>query len=152
MNSAITQFVNGSLIFAIFLMTAYVIAKSNVRTARLFGWFAIIMSVTLIMVEGYGWYRRGDWQIKSAFDLWNEMQRGSLIWMDNHLPSFIWKPLDYILHFPAWLVFVVSGILLLLIDHFNLQRKRVGAKPAPLWKRLRDWIFKPEQEEEADKA
>ena len=83
MNSAISQVVNGALILAVCLMAIYLVMKSKARTWRMLGWFACIMSLTLVMIEGYGWYRRGDWQIKSAFDLWNEMQRSSLIWLSN---------------------------------------------------------------------
>jgi len=151
MNNAITQVVNGLLILAVCLMAIFLVMKSQARTWRLLGWFACIMSLTLVMIEGYGWYRRGDWQIRSAFDLWNEMQRGSVIWLNNTLPSVIWQPIDFILHFPAWLVLGIGGILLLLLDHRQVQRHRIGAKPAPLLKRLKDWLFKP-QEEEADKA
>ena len=107
--------VNGALILAVCLMAIYLVMKSNARTWRMLGWFACIMSLTLVMIEGYGWYRRGDWQIKSAFDLWNEMQRSSLIWLSNHLPSALSGPTrDFrILHFPAWLVLAICGILLL---------------------------------------
>ena len=151
MSNVISQVVNGALIVAICLMTIFLVVKSQVRTWRILGWFACIMALTLIMIEGYGWYRRGDWQTKLAFDLWNEMQRSSLIWLSNHLPSVMWQPFDFILHFPAWLVIGIGGILLLLLDHRQVQMQRVGAKPAPLLKRLKAWLSKP-QEEETDKA
>ena len=151
MSNAISQVVNGALILAVCLMAIYLVMKSSVRTWRLLGWFACIMSLTLVMIEGYGWYRRGDWQIKSAFDLWNEMQRSSLIWLNNHLPSAIWQTFDFALHFPAWLVLAIGGILLLLLDHRQVQKQRIGEKPAPLMKRLKEWLSKL-QEEETDKA
>ena len=151
MNNVISQVVNGALIGAVCLMAIFLVMKSQVRTWRILGWFACIMSLTLVMIEGYGWHRRGDWQVKSAFDLWNEMQRGSLIWLNNHLPNLLWQPFDFLLHFPAWLVLGGGGILLLLLDHRHVQQRRIGAKPAPLLKRLKQWLFKT-QEEEADKA
>jgi hypothetical protein len=151
MSNVISQVVNGALIVAVCLMTIFLVIKSQVRTWRILGWFACIMALTLVMIEGYGWYRRGDWQIKLAFDLWNEMQRSSLIWLSNHLPSVMWQPFDFVLHFPAWLVMGIGGILLLLLDHRQVQMQRVGAKPAPLLKRLKEWLLKP-QEEKTDKA
>jgi hypothetical protein len=132
-------------------MAIFLIARSKARTWRILGWFACILALTLLMVEAYGWHRRGDWQIKTAFDFWNEMQRSSLIWLNNQLPSAIWQVLDFLLHFPAWLVLGIGGILLLLLDHRQVQKQRIGAKPAPLLRRLKDWLFKP-QEEEADQA
>lgn len=151
MGNVISQVVNGALIVAVCLMAIFLVIKSQVRTWRILGWFACIMALTLVMIEGYGWYRRGDWQIKSAFDLWNEMQRSSLIWLNNNLPTVIWEPLDFTLHFPAWLVMGLAGLLLLLADHQQVQRQRIGVKPAPLLKRLKVWLLKP-QEEKTDKA
>ncbi|MFM9842413.1 MAG: hypothetical protein ACKVOI_05535 [Dongiaceae bacterium] len=151
MFNSITQVVNGLLILAVCLLAIFLAMKSQARTWRLLGWFACIMSLTLVMIEGYGWYRRGDWQVRSAFDLWNEMQRSSVIWLNNTLPSAIWEPINFILDFPAWLVLGVGGILLLLLDHRQIQRNRVGAKPAPLLKRLKELLLKP-QKEGADKA
>jgi hypothetical protein len=105
------------------------------------------------MVEGYGWYRRGDWQIKSAYDFWSQVNRDSLLWLGNILPRVIWGPLEFILGFPAWLVMTGIGIALLAFDHRQLQKSRIGEKPPTLRKRLKEWLRKLQQdEEEADKA
>src|SRR5262245_57854859 len=132
MGDTFTQVLNGALLFSVLATALFLVAKSEARTWRLLAWVACILALTVLLIEGYGWFRRGDWQIKSAFDLWNELQRGSLVWMNNHLPTVIWTPIDFILHFPSWLVLGVLGLILLYLDHRQIQKQRIGAKPDPL--------------------
>jgi hypothetical protein len=145
-----TEVFSGILIFAVVVIALSLAHKSQARIWRLLGWFACVWALTLILVEGYGWYRRGDWQIMTAYKFWSDVNRSSLLWLGNHLPSIIWSPIDFVLHFPAWLVMIVGGILLLAFDHRLLQRTKIGEKPPTLRKRLKDWFAKLQREEEEE--
>jgi len=145
-----TELFSGILVVAVLVIAISLAHKSQARIWRLLGWFACVWALTLIMVEGYNWYRRGDWQIKTAYQFWSDVNRTSLLWLSNHLPSVLWTPLDFLLHFPAWLVMIIIGALLLAFDHHLLRKSLIGAKPASLRKRLKDWIAKLQREEEEE--
>ena len=145
-----TDLFSGILVVAVLVITISLAHKSQARIWRLLGWFACVWALTLIMVEGYNWYRRGDWQIKTAYQFWSDVNRTSVLWLSNHLPSIMWSPLDFVLHFPAWLVMIIIGVLLLAFDHRLLQKNLIGAKPPTLRKRLKDWLVKLQREEEEE--
>jgi hypothetical protein len=140
------------LVIAVLVVAISIAHKSQARVWRLLGWFACVMALTLVIIDCYGWYRRGDWQIDSAYQFWSDINRSSLLWLGNNLPSVIWDPIHFVLQFPAWLVMILIGIALLAFDHRQLQLARVGAKPLPLRKRLMKWLRGPDEREEADKA
>lgn len=145
-----TQLFSVVLAIAVLVIVISLAHKSQARVWRLLGWFACVMTLTLVMVEAYGWYRRGDWQIKTAYQFWSDINRGSLLWLGNHVPQVIWAPVDFVLHFPAWLVLIAFGIMLLAFDHRQLQKSKTGEKPPTLRKRLKDWLRKMQKEEEEE--
>lgn len=142
-----TQIFSFIAIVAVLVIAIALAHKSQARVWRLLGWFACVWALTLVMVEGYGWYRRGDWQIKTAYQFWTEINRSSLLWLGNNLPEAVWWPIDVVLHMPAWLVLIGVGILLLAFDHRQLQKSKIGEKTT-LRKRLKEWLRKMQQEEE----
>lgn len=145
-----TELFSGILVVAVLVVAISLAHKSQARVWRLLGWFACVWALTFIMVEGYNWYRRGDWQITTAYKFWSDVHRSSLLWLSNHLPSVMWSPIDFVLHFPAWLVMIAIGMLLLAFDHHLLRKSLIGAKPPSLRKRLKDWFAKLQREEEEE--
>lgn len=145
-----TQVFSVILVVAVLVIVISLAHKSQARVWRLLGWFACVLALTLVMVEAYGWYRRGDWQIKTAYQFWSDINRTSLLWLGNHVPQVIWTPVDFALHFPAWLVLIAGGLMLLAFDHRQLQKTKTGEKPPTLRKRLKDWLRKMQKEEEEE--
>jgi len=145
-----TQLFSVILVIAVLVIAISLAHKSQARVWRLLGWFAWVLALTLVMVEAYGWYRRGDWQIKTAYEFWADVNRTSLIWLGNHVPQAIWAPIDFLLDFPAWLVLIIGGLLLLVFDHRQLQKSKTGEKAPKLRKRLKDWLHKLQKEEEEE--
>jgi hypothetical protein len=139
------------LVLALLAIGLRLAVKSQTRIWRLIGWFGLVLSLTLILVEAYGWYRRGDWRVQSANKFWNDVSRESLLWLDNNLPTAIWAPVEAVLELPAWLVLAAIGLILLFIDHRQLQRRLPGAKPPTWHQRLKGWLQKPPPKE-ADKT
>jgi len=150
MVAVFTELFSFILVIAVLVIVVSIAHKSQARVWRLLGWFACVWALTLIMVECYGWYRRGDWQIKTAYQFWSDVNRSSMLWLSNHLPGLVWDPIDFVLHFPAWLVMIIVGILLLAFDHRQLQKSRTGEKPPTLRKRLKVWLQKLQKEEEEE--
>ena len=99
------------------------------------------------MVEGYGWYRRGDWQIMTALNSGTDAaQQPDVAWQPS--AEHIWGTLDFVLHFPAWLVMDRRRHPAAAFDHRLLQKTKIGEKPPTLRKRLKDWLSKLQREEE----
>ena len=57
------SWVEVGLFVAILVMFFGLIARSNVRAARVLGWFSIAWSLACVIIEGYRWYDKGDWII-----------------------------------------------------------------------------------------
>lgn len=146
-----TQIFTFIAIVAVLVIAITLAHKSQARVWRLLGWFACVWALTLIMWEGYAWYLRGDWQIKTAYAFWDDINRSSRLWLSNNMPEAIWWPIDVVLDMPAWLVLIGIGVLLLAFDHWQLQKSKIGEKKT-LRKRLKDWLRKMQQEEEEEQA
>lgn len=128
---------------AILIMFFGLVARGNLRAARVFGWFSIAWAVAVAIIEGYGWYDKGDWVIVPAKQLWYQIDRSSLNGLESFLESYFSTAIaiaaDWLLSWPAWLVLGIIGIFFLIYDHVQLQRMHKGAPPPPLWKRLYWW-------------
>jgi hypothetical protein len=140
MFEVLTQALQVVLAVAVLVMFFGLIARSDIRAARILGWFSVAWAVTVVIVEAYGWYDKGDWIIMPAKQLWYQIDSGSLndfeTGLARHFPTAIGTASSWVLSWPAWLVLSISGILLLIYDHIQLQRMHKGAPPPPLWKRI----------------
>ena len=128
---------------AILIMFFGLVARSNLRAARVFGWFSIAWAVAVAIIEGFGWYDKGDWLIVPAKQLWYQIDRSSLNGLEFFLESYFSTAIaiaaDWLLSRPAWLVLGIIGVFFLIYDHVQVQRMHKGAPPPPLWKRLYWW-------------
>ncbi len=132
------------VVIAIVVMVIGLIWRSNLRAARLFGWFMIAWAVAVILIEGYDWQQKGDWVVTPAAQLWYQIDRDSLNGMqsaiEHYLMPALWLPVDWALQMPAWLMLTLLGLGLLVIDHFQMMRMHKGSRPLPLWRRLYVWL------------
>jgi hypothetical protein len=139
---------------AILIIFFGLVARSNIRAARILGWFSVAWALAVAIVEGYAWYDKGDWIVMPAKQLWHQIDRNSLNALESAIELYLPTPLaaatDWLLSWPAWLVLGILGIFFLIYDHIQLQRLHKGAPPPRLWKRiytaLRD-AAKPSEEQ-----
>jgi hypothetical protein len=128
------------LVAAVLIMFFGLIARSDIRAARILGWFSVAWAVTVIIIEAFGWYEKGEWIIMPAKQLWYQIDSGSLNEFESvlarHFPAAVSAAGNWVLSWPAWLVLTIIGVLLLIYDHIQLQRRHKGAPPPPLWKRI----------------
>lgn len=133
------------VLFIAVLITFFgLIARSNIRAARILGWFSVAWSLAVAIVEGYAWFDKGDWIITPARQLWHQINRDSLNAFESVLERYFPSPIaaagDWLLTWPAWLVLGIVSLLFLSYDHVQLQRMHKGKPPPPLWRRLYNWV------------
>jgi hypothetical protein len=133
-----------ALFAAVLTMFFGLVARSNIRAARILGWFSVAWAVAVVIVEGYAWYEKGDWILTPTKQLWHQIDRNSLNAIESVFGRYLPTPLadgaNWVLSWPAWLVLGIVGLLFLIYDHIQLQRLYKGAPPPPLWKRLYLWL------------
>jgi len=87
------SWVEVGLFIAILVMFFGLVARSNIRAARVLGWFSIAWSLACIIIEGYRWYDKGDWIIVPAREFWHQIDRNTLSAfesvMERYFPSAI---------------------------------------------------------------
>lgn len=133
------------VLFIAVLITFFgLIARSNIRAARILGWFSVAWSLAVAIVEGYAWFDKGDWIITPTRQLWHQINRDSLNAFESVLERYFPAPIaaagDWLLTWPAWLVLGIVSLLFLSYDHVQLQRMHKGKPPPPLWRRLYNWV------------
>src|SRR5262245_21549480 len=110
---------------AIIVTVLGLLMRSELRAARLFGWFCMAWALSTVLIEGYDWHLKGDWVTKSAQEVWYQIDRDSLIALEssitNMLSSVTWSICAWILSWPAWLVLTLLGLVLLLLDHVQMM-------------------------------
>jgi hypothetical protein len=150
----LTQCLKVVLFGAVVIMFFGLVARSNIRAARILGWFSIAWALAVSIVEGYAWYDKGDWIVTQTKQLWHQIDRNSLNDVESMFERYLPDPMaagaDWVLSWPAWLVLGLLGVLFLIYDHIQLQRMYNGAPPPPLWKRLFIWLrdaAKPTEEQ-----
>jgi len=147
---------NVVIVVAILVMIFGLIARSNVRAARIFGWFCIAWALSVAIIEGHDWYSKGDWIITPGQQLWYSIDRSSLNSFESTLERYVSLSaaagVDWILRWPAWLLLGMAGIAFLIFDHIQLQRQQAGRRPTPLWRRLANYLkqMARRDEEEAE--
>ncbi len=144
MLETLKSWVEAGLVIAILVMFFGLVARSNVRAARVIGWFSIAWGLAVIIIEGFGWYNKGDWIIVPAHQLWQQMDRGSLSTfesvMGRYFPSAINALSEWVLNWPAWLVLGIVGLAFLIYDHIRFVQTLAGRRPKPIWKRVLTWL------------
>lgn len=132
------------LFIAVLIMFFGLVARSDIRAARILGWFSIAWGMAVLIVEGFGWYDKGDWIVMPAEQLWSQIDRGSLnafeSVLERNFPSSIAAGGEWLLSWPAWAILGILGVFFLIYDHIQLQRMHKGAPPPPLWRRLIAWV------------
>jgi len=128
------------IVLAVLVMIFGLIARSNVRAARIFGWFCIAWALSVAIIEGHDWYTKGDWIIMPGQQLWYTIDRSSLNSFESMIERYISLSaaggVDWVLRLPAWLLLGVAGIGFLIFDHMQWQRQQAGAPPPALWRRI----------------
>lgn len=144
MLETLKSWVEVGLLIATVVMFFGLVARSNVRAARVIGWFSIAWSLAVIIIEGFGWYNKGDWIIVPTHQLWQQMDRGSLSTfesvMERYFPSAISAASEWVLNWPAWLLLGIVGLAFLIYDHIKFVHSLAGRRPAPVWKRVLTWV------------
>ena len=153
MVETVKSWVEAGLFFAVLLVFFGLVARSNVRAARVIGWFSIAWAFTVMLVEGYGWYGKGDWIILPARQFWHQIDRGSLngveFFMNQYFPAGLNALGEWVLDWPAWLVLGIIGVAFLAYDHVQVMNSMTGRRPPPLWKRLYTWVRQAVREQRA---
>jgi hypothetical protein len=154
MLETLKSWVEVGLVIAVLVMFFGLVARSNVRAARVIGWFSIAWGLTVAIIEAYGWYDKGDWLIVPARQFWHQIDRGSLnafeSVMERYFPSAIDLLSQWVLNWPAWLVLGIIGLGFLLYDHLRFVQTLAGRRPAPAWKRALAWLreaVRPKEEQ-----
>ena len=154
MLETLKSWVEVGLVFAILVMFFGLVARSNMRAARVIGWFSIAWGLAVIIIEGYGWYGKGDWIIVPTRQFWHQIDRGSLAAfesvLERYFPTVINAIGEWILDWPAWLVLGIVGVTFLIYDHIQFVHALAGRRPAPVWKRVLIWLreaIRPNEEQ-----
>ena len=144
MLETLKSWAEAGLVISILIMFFGLVARSNVRAARVIGWFSIAWALAVLLIEGFGWYSKGDWVPMPAHQLWQQMDRSSLSSfesvMGHYFPSAINAISAWVLNWPAWLVLGVVGLGFLFYDHIRFVQSLVGRRPKPIWKRVFVWL------------
>jgi hypothetical protein len=144
MFDVLTQGLEVVLFIAVLIMFFGLVARSDVRAARILGWFSVAWGTAVVIVEGFGWYDKGDWIIMPARQLWSQIDRSSLhaveSMLERNFPSPIVDGAEWLLTWPAWAILGLMGVFFLIYDHVQLQRLHKGTPPPPLWRRLITWV------------
>lgn len=154
MLDALIQWLQFLLVIAVLVIFFGLVARSNLRAARIFGWFSIAWALAVAIIEGYAWHSKGDWIVTPAKQIWYQLDRGSLnafeAAIERYLSPAFSSGAEWALAWPAWAVLSIVGVFFLAYDHIQLQRHQKGAPPAPLWKRAYRWVreaINPDEEQ-----
>ena len=144
MFDTLKSWVEVGLVIALLVMFFGLVARSNVRAARVIGWFSIAWGLTAVIIEGYGWYGKGDWIIIPTRQFWHQIDRSSLNAfegvLDRYFPAGVNTAGEWVLNWPAWLVLGLIGLAFLIYDHFQFVHSLAGRRPVPMWKRALIWL------------
>lgn len=158
MLEVLRQVLTTVIVISVIVVLWGLMARSNVRAARVFGWFAICWAIAVIIIEGYAWYEKGDWIVTTAAQMWYQIDRDSLNGIQSLLERWIsrsaWGAMQSMLQWPGWVMLSLLGLVLLVTDHVQLQLHRKPGAPAstPLRKRVAKWLRGPEKSNDEAQA
>jgi len=120
MLDTLKQVLHFVVVAAIFVMFFGLVARSNIRAARIFGWFCIAWALAVAIIEGHDWYSKGDWVITPMQQIWYQIDRSSLNAVESAIGRYISlsaaNVMDWILLWPAWFVLGLGGLGFLIFD------------------------------------
>lgn len=96
---------------------------------RILGWLLVLAALVMIGRAVFAWSVTGEWTMIPAGQLWFELHRESLLLLQPAIERHVWPPLwdpgiTTILQWPAWAVFGVPGVILLLVGWVTPGRRR----------------------------
>lgn len=85
---------------------------------RAVAWLLILAAVAVTVRDGLAWLDTGAWESVPFGQVWFDLHKDSLLLiqpaLERHVSPFLWDPvMTSILVAPAWLVFVLPGVVLL---------------------------------------
>lgn len=102
------------------------------RVGRAVGWLLVLAALAMAGRDVFAWLDTGVWDSKLLGELWHEVHSESLQLVqpaiERHVSPVLWNDVVFpILLAPAWLVFAVPGILLLVLS--GLRRRTRTFRP-----------------------
>jgi hypothetical protein len=92
---------------------------------RVIGWLLILAALILLGRDIVAWIHLGRWVAMPAGQLWHDLSPNSLGLAQAAIERHVWNPVIFtILRQPAWLVFAVPGLVLLLAARRSRRRRR----------------------------
>ena len=93
------------------------------------GWLFILASIAVAVWEFLAPDKSTAGYLRPAGEVWFRIDTGSLNLVQAVVERYIWPPLwdpaiSSLLHVPAIVLFAVPGLLLVLLNHLRLPRKR----------------------------
>ena len=87
---------------------------------RAIGWLLILAAFAALGRDMFGWFDTGRWHSVPFGQVWSDIHRDSLLLLqpalERHVAVFLWDPvMTTILLAPAWAVFGLPGVALLLL-------------------------------------
>lgn len=96
---------------------------------RAVGWLLVLAALAMAGRDAFAWLDTGVWNSKLLGELWREIHSESLLLIqpavERYISPVLWNDVIFpVLLAPAWLVFAVPGIVLLLLS--SLRRRGRG--------------------------
>lgn len=100
--------------------------------SRAVGWLLILAALAAAVRDGFAWLDTGQWSSVPFGQVWFDLHKDSLLLLqpalERHVSPFLWDPvMTTILEAPAWVVFGLPGIVLLVLG--SLRRRSRTFRP-----------------------
>ena len=95
---------------------------------RAVGWLLILAALAAVGRDFFAWLDTGTWASVPFGQVWFDLHKDSLLLLqpalERHVSPFLWDPvMTTILEAPAWAVFLVPGVILLLLGSLRRRSK-----------------------------
>lgn len=96
--------------------------------SRAIGWLLVLAALAAVGRDGFAWLDTGVWNSVPFGQVWFDLHKDSLLLvqpaLERHVAPFLWDPvMTTILEAPAWVVFLVPGVILLLLGRLRRRSK-----------------------------
>ena len=96
--------------------------------SRAVGWLLILAALAAAVRDAFAWLDTGQWASVLFGQVWFDLHKDSLLLLqpalERHVSPFLWDPvMTTILEAPAWVVFGLPGVVLLLLGHLRGRRR-----------------------------
>ena len=100
--------------------------------SRAVGWLLILAALAAAVRDALAWLDTGAWASVLFGQVWFDLHKDSLLLLqpalERHVSPFLWDPvMTTILEAPAWVVFGLPGIVLLVLG--SLRRRSRTFRP-----------------------